>query len=134
VDLQSPSGLGISCLVFNYDGDIYASDESRMLAEVGDRTFRLGNLFSDSYEQVMGSDRLRQLLLNTMVEGTPMCCDCAYQPYCGTDPVFHYATQGDAVGHRPSSAFCAKNMGVINHLITLLEDDPEAAEVLKGWA
>src|SRR5206468_834488 len=40
VDLQSPSGLGISVIVYNYDGDVFASDEARMLAESGDLTFR----------------------------------------------------------------------------------------------
>ena len=36
VDLQSPAGLGIGCVVYNYDGDVYASDEGRMLAEMKD--------------------------------------------------------------------------------------------------
>ena len=53
VDLQSPAGIGIAGLVFNYDGDIYASDEARMLAETGDRRFRLGSLATDSFEDVM---------------------------------------------------------------------------------
>lgn len=44
VDLTSPAGIGIGALIYNYDGEIYASDESRMLAEMGDKTFRLGNL------------------------------------------------------------------------------------------
>jgi hypothetical protein len=34
VDLQSPAGIGIGGIVFNYDGDVYASDASRMLAEM----------------------------------------------------------------------------------------------------
>ena len=53
VDLQHPAGTGISAIIYNYDGDIYASDEGRMLAEMGDHTFRLGNLHSDSYVDVM---------------------------------------------------------------------------------
>jgi len=36
VDLQSPSGAGLNVLVYNYDGDVYATDESRMLAEMGE--------------------------------------------------------------------------------------------------
>ena len=44
VDMQSPAGEAWSVLVYNYDGDVYASDESRMLAEMNDRTFRLGNV------------------------------------------------------------------------------------------
>ena len=35
VDLTSPAGIGIGALVYNYDGDVYASDEGRMLAEMG---------------------------------------------------------------------------------------------------
>lgn len=133
VDLQSPAGIGIGALVFNYDGAIYASDESRMLAETGDRRFQLGNLSTDSFESVMGSDRLLEVLNETMTEGMPMCSDCGFQPYCGSDPVFHYATQSDVVGHKPSSQFCQKNMSIMRHLILLLEDDPRAATVLKSW-
>ena len=48
VDLTSPAGIGIGAIVYNYDGDVYASDEGRMLAEMGDTTFRLGNLHADT--------------------------------------------------------------------------------------
>jgi uncharacterized protein len=133
VDLQSPSGLGISAVVYNYDGDVYASDESRMLAESGDTSFRLGNVHDDSYEQIFLSDRLLDILASTMTEGTPMCTDCAFEPWCGTDPTFHHATQGDMVGHRPSSAFCGRNMFVFRHLLGLLESDPQTRSILRNW-
>ena len=57
VDLQSPAGAGISVAVYNYDGDVYASDESRMLAEMGDHRFRLGNVHRDDYRTIFGSER-----------------------------------------------------------------------------
>lgn len=133
VDLQSPAGIGIAGLVFNYDGDIYASDEARMLAETGDRRFRLGSLATDSFEDVVLSDTLIDVLSETMTETVPMCVDCGFQPYCGSDPVYHYATQGDVVGFKPSSDFCRKNMAVMRHLIHLLEDDERAASVLESW-
>jgi uncharacterized protein len=133
VDLQSPAGIGISALVFNYDGGIYASDESRMLAEMGDQTFRLGKLGVDDFDDVMVSDKLLGPIVESVAESVPMCSDCGILPYCGSDPVFHHATQGDAVGFKPSSAFCTKSMGLVRHLIGLLEDDPEAAAVLRSW-
>jgi His-Xaa-Ser system radical SAM maturase HxsB len=133
VDLQSPAGIGISVVVFNYDGNVYASDEARMLAEMGDRRFCLGNLDADSYETMMLSDSLIGLLKETMAEGVPGCVDCALQPFCGSDPVRHYCTQGDPVGYKPTSDFCRKNMGIIKHLIGLLEDDVRAARVLTSW-
>jgi His-Xaa-Ser system radical SAM maturase HxsB len=134
VDLQSPTGLGIAVAVYNYDGDVYMSDESRMLAEMGDHTFRLGNVLQDSYEDMFYSKKLQQLVMDTMTEAIPQCSTCAFQPVCGTDPAYHHATQGDVVGHRPTSGFCKRTMSVMKLLVTLIEDDPQAREILLGWA
>ena len=133
MDLQSPAGIGIGAIVYNYDGAVYASDEGRMLAEMGDESFRLGHLDTDTYESIMGSDALVSLLDTTMLEGLPMCSDCPFLPYCGSDPVFHKATQGDAVGHKAFSDFCTKQMAVLRHLIGTLETSRAARDVLLGW-
>lgn len=133
VDLQSPAGIGIGALVYNYDGAVYASDEGRMLAEMGDQSFRLGHLDENDYEGMMTSDALLAPLGETILEGMPMCTDCPFLPYCGADPVFHRATQGDAVGHKAFSSFCSKQMGVLRHLIGLLENDAGAREILLQW-
>lgn len=95
VDLRSPAGIGIGAMVFNYDGGIYPSDEARMLAEMGDQSFRLGSLGETTWESAMTSDALLTPLLESMTETAPMCSECAVQPYCGADPVGHYTTQGD---------------------------------------
>ena len=47
VDLMSPSGIGISGVIYNYDGSVFASDESRMLSEMGDDKFKLGNVLKN---------------------------------------------------------------------------------------
>jgi His-Xaa-Ser system radical SAM maturase HxsB len=135
VDLQSPAGLGIGAVVFNYDGDVYASDEGRMLAEMNDATFRLGSLTTNSYEEIMGGERLRTIIEQSCAETLPGCSDCAFVPFCGADPTFHWATQGDLVGHRPTSAFCRKNMSVIRHLFELLRgSDDFTRQLLTSWA
>lgn len=133
VDLQSPAGIGIGALVYNYDGAVYASDEGRMIAEMGDLSFRLGHLDLDTYQEMMTSDALLVPLGDTILEGMPMCSDCPFLPYCGSDPVFHRATQGNPVGHKALSAFCAKQMGMLRHVIGLLENDAAARDVLLGW-
>lgn len=133
VDLQSPAGIGIAALAFNYDGTIYASDEARMLAEMGDDEFCLGHLSTETFESVMTSEKLVSYLAATMTESMPMCSDCGIQPYCGSDPVYHYATQGDAVGFKPASGFCLRQMEITKHLVRLLTDDPEAGGVLRSW-
>jgi len=133
VDLQSPAGIGIGALVYNYDGAVYASDEGRMLAEMKDESFRLGHLDADSYESMMGSEALLGPLTASLLESAPGCADCAFLPYCGADPVYHRATQGDPVGHKAFSDFCAKQMGALRHVVGLLEDDPAARDILQGW-
>ena len=134
VDLTSPSGIGIGAIVYNYDGDVYASDESRMLAEMGDTTFRLGNLHSDSYEDIMLSDALLQPLEQSFALSAPMCNDCAFEPYCGADPVYHYATSGDFVGRKPVSDFCRRNMAIFKLLLERYETDEHARSVFLAWA
>jgi radical SAM protein with 4Fe4S-binding SPASM domain len=134
VDLTSPAGIGIGALVYNYDGDVYASDEGRMLAEMGDRTFRLGNVHDSSYPDIMLSDALLNPLTESITLSAPMCSTCAFEPYCGADPVFHHATMGDFTGHKALSAFCQRNMGVFTLLLRKMRDDPYFRDLMWRWA
>src|ERR1043166_4014788 len=134
VDLQSPAGAGLSVLVYNYDGDVYASDEARMLAEMQDTTFRLGNVHRDSFETLLSGKPFQRLLSAACNEALPGCADCALQSYCGADPIFHHATHGDLFGHRPSSAFCYKNMEIIKHLFGLLAtEERDLLRIFFAW-
>ena len=132
VDLQSPAGTGISAVVYNYDGDVYASDEARMLKEMGDEKFKLGNVLKNTYEEIFASEILLDTLEESLPESAPMCSDCGLLPYCGADPVYHYATQGDVVGKKPLSFFCKKNTSIIEHIFMLLRDDRDR-RVLESW-
>jgi His-Xaa-Ser system radical SAM maturase HxsB len=133
VDLRSPAGIGIGAIVYNYDGDVYASDESRMLAEMNDKTFKLGNVHTNTWEEIMSSDALLDPLEKSYTGSVPMCSDCAFEPFCGADPVFHHATQGDMVGHKPSSTFCERNMAIFRRLIKQLRDEPEVRSIYMRW-
>jgi len=134
VDLRSPAGIGIAAIVYNYDGDVYASDESRMLAEMGDKTFRLGNVHRDNYEDIILSDALLTPIEESFAASVPMCADCAFEPFCGADPVFHHATQGDFVGRKPLSSFCERNMAIFRRLISLMRTDEEVRRIFLRWA
>jgi len=134
VDLQSPAGAGINVLVYNYDGDVYATDESRMLAEMGDHTFRLGNVRTHTHRDIFTGDAFLNLVSASCNQSLAGCSDCALQPYCGSDPVFNHATQGDVFGHRPTSEFCQRNMGIIKHLFGLISNqDPEIMRICFAW-
>jgi His-Xaa-Ser system radical SAM maturase HxsB len=133
VDLQSPAGAGIGAAVYNYDGDVYASDESRMLAEMGDTRFRLGNVHRDPYDAIFGGETLRRIVAASVAESVPGCADCAFLPWCGSDPVHHYATTGDIVPHVPTSDFHEKNFFIFKHLLSLYERDPAIRRIFWSW-
>jgi His-Xaa-Ser system radical SAM maturase HxsB len=134
VDMQSPAGEVWNVLVYNYDGDVYASDESRMLAEMNDRTFRLGNVHKDTRRTLFTGDPALQLFHASCNQALAGCSDCAFQSYCAADPVYHHSTQGDMYGNRPTSGFCSRNMEVFKQLFAIIEEnDPETMRILWSW-
>lgn len=133
VDLQSPAGLINSVVVFNYDGYVYASDEARMMAENGDYTFRLGHI-SDDYQSLFAGSKATEFANYWSNESLAGCADCAFQMYCGADPVHHYATQRDFEGYRPTSTFCQKNMSIIKILFNLIDQKgPDVLNIFYQW-
>jgi uncharacterized protein len=135
VDLQSPAGAGFGVCVYNYDGDVYVSDEARMLAEAGDPTFRLGSVLEDSYDDIFFGETMQTIAASACSEALPGCSDCAYQPYCGADPVRNYRTQGDPVGSRPGvGGFCRRNKQIIEYLMQLVHTaDDDLTRILWAW-
>ena len=133
VDLQSPAGTVNSVLIYNYDGYVYASDESRMLAENGDYTFRLGKI-SDRYEDIVYGEKVRKMGKIWANEALAGCSDCPVKAYCGADPVRNHSTQGDMYGFRPSSFVCKKNKAIIEYLISLIiERGEEVMPIFRSW-
>ncbi len=134
VDLQSPSGAGISGVIYDYNGDVYPADEARMLARTGDRKFCMGNVLDNSYEELFHGRLVQDLVHKSCVEVMPGCATCAYQIYCGADPVRYYAESGDVTGSRPDSGFCQKNKGIIDHIFELLlRNDNRLNNLFWAW-
>ena len=133
IDLMSPAGIGIGGVIYNYDGKVYASDEGRMLAEMNDDTFLLGNVLTNSYAEIFTSEALLQPLEASYTKSVPMCAECAFEPYCGADPVYHYATQGDYIGNKSISGFCQQNMSIFKYLIQQMESDSNVKEIFSSW-
>jgi His-Xaa-Ser system radical SAM maturase HxsB len=133
VDLRSPAGIGLGALVYNYDGRVFASDEGRMLAEMGDNAFELGHVEKDSYRSLILSDKLIDSVSSSLTQCAPECADCVFEPHCGADPVYHHATQHDPVGIKPFSEFCLRQKSIMSLLLEILDGSPEDAAILRRW-
>lgn len=135
VDLQSPAGAGFGVCLYNYDGEVYLSDEARMIAETGDPVFRLGNVLEDTYDDIFFGETMQTIAASSCAESLAGCSDCAYLPYCGADPVRNYRTQGDTFGNRAaSSSFCRRNKPIIRHLMQLMDSaDDDLRRIFLAW-
>lgn len=132
--MQSPAGAGISGAIYYYNGDVYPTDEARMLATMGDTSFKMGNVCEDAYLDIFNSSMIKELVLNSCVECMPGCWTCAYQQYCGADPIRNFVESEDLLGKRYISQFCEKNKGMIKVILDLIkENDPKTIAVLWSW-
>ncbi|MGY8872399.1 MAG: His-Xaa-Ser system radical SAM maturase HxsB [Pseudomonadales bacterium] len=131
-DLKSPSGFLLNSVLFNYDGKVYGSDESRMLQRaLGKIDFSCGLV--DTIE-LTKNDLYRNVVSSSFNLLHPGCESCAYQPFCGTDPCQNISTQGEPVGDKSRSTFCQYHMAMFRFLLQRFHSSAEYKMLLKGWA
>jgi len=132
LDFRSPCGAGIGQLAYNYNGDVYTCDEGRMMSMMGDESFRLGNIFKNSYQEIVTSPIVRTLCTASCLEGLPHCSNCVYKPYCGVCPIYNYFAQGNIFGQMPNNQRCQINQAILDFLFEKLEN-PQIKTILETW-
>jgi His-Xaa-Ser system radical SAM maturase HxsB len=132
VDLMSPSGLVNSVMVYDYDGKVFLSDEARMLAQMKDFTFQIGTV-NDTWEKLLSNPVIEDISNSGVNDYLAGCSTCAYNIYCGADPVLHHATQKDMYGYRPDSSFCKRNMSVLDIIFDKIDNNDKVLEIFKSW-
>ncbi len=132
MDLRSPTGAVLGCLAYNYDGGIFVSDEGRMLDHMGDDSFKVGDVATSDWSAVLGHPTTRACVVSSVLENQPMCSQCAYKPYCGVEPVYHYETQKSIFGSMPTSGWCASRMGIFDVIFRKLRDK-ETRKIFDKW-
>jgi His-Xaa-Ser system radical SAM maturase HxsB len=134
MELRSPCGAGIGQVAYNYNGRVFTCDEGRMMAQMGDDIFQMGEVGVDSYRDLIESDAVRTLVLASVQDGIPLCSDCAYKPYCGVCPIYNYSTQGDLFGQMPTNGRCKGLLANFDNLFQYLgKNDPEINRIFERW-
>jgi len=131
-ELRSPCGAGISQLAYNYNGDVYTCDEGRMMSMMGDENFRIGNVYENSYNEIVSHPVVRTVCTASCLDGLAGCSDCAYMPYCGVCPIYNYVEQGSIFGQMPSNDRCRINMAIFDHLFSRISD-PAYRQIFESW-
>ena len=132
VDLQSPAGYALSACILNYDGYVYGSDEARMLYEVTkDQSLRISKANQTASNETLSGHA--HVLKDTFIEANPHCDLCAFQPFCGTDPMHHLHAQGDPMGFQPDSHTCKTTRFICEVLATRIKDGYISQSMLDKW-
>lgn len=131
VDLKSPAGYVLGALVFDYTGNIFGSDEARMLHKsYGIKELRIGEV--ETPLNFSNNNSLINTLASSFISENPGCDECAYQPYCGSDPMHHLSTQLDPVGDKSLSRFCSYQKSTFDIIFRLI-DEKETSAILNRW-
>ena len=134
MELRSPCGASVGQLSYYYDGSIYTCDEGRMLSEAGDLSFRLGNVYENTYEDLMESSVSKATCMASISESLPSCCECVYQPYCGVCPVVNYANGQNIFAQNPQNFRCQIYKGMIDILFEKIkQNDKSEMDIFKSW-
>lgn len=134
VDLQSPTGAGLSCLVYNYDGFVYPSDEARMLAEAGDASLRLGHI-GVPISELLRSSVQQGLIEASLVEQNSSCKKCAYNLFCAPNPVDSQAQSGTLFSIVEETEHCQRHLMLFDHFYSLLRTaNDDLLDLFQAWA
>lgn len=134
MELHSPCGGTIGQIAYYYDGDIYTCDEGRMLGEMGNDSFKLGNVFKSKYEDVICSEKCKAVMSASFIEALPECCDCVYHPYCGNCPVLNLALNQDIYPRTVNNYKCKIYKGILNTIFEYLyTEDKDIINIFMSW-
>lgn len=129
VDLRNPNPMGVDYLVVDYDGQLYPTDEARMLSRSGIIDLSLGRIGDD-----WRGETWKRLNAHSTNQFDPDCSRCAYQPYCGRDLVDDLARYGTLDVPRLETAFCRRHLALFDFIFELIYDeDPAVRYSLCRW-
>ena len=134
MELRSPCGASLGQLAYYYDGSIYTCDEGRMISETGDQAFKLGDVFTSNYSDLLNTKTCKAVCSASIIESLPGCSDCVYMPYCGVCPVINFAIEGDPILQYAHGYRCKIYSGVLDCIFDkLLYGDDETKDILYSW-
>ncbi|GLQ30747.1 His-Xaa-Ser system radical SAM maturase HxsB [Litoribrevibacter albus] len=130
-DLKSPSGFLFNSLLFNYDGKVYGSDEARMLQRVAtDVDLSFGHVETLDFTANTVAKHVMENGFNLVQPG---CESCAYQPYCGVDPMQNISLFGEPVGLKSNSFYCTYHKSMFRYLFSKYYSDCTYKNMFDRW-
>lgn len=132
VDMQNPCALGQMCMIIKQNGDIYPSDESRMISEMGNEHWKMGNV-NDKNCLDSVKEKRAEILDNGYLENYDECKDCVYSPFCYADPIKKWYIQNIS-GHDYEN-YCGIRKELFQFVFEQIKNADEKKLILfRRWA
>ncbi|WP_341485624.1 hypothetical protein [Thioclava sp. GXIMD4215] len=115
VDLRNPNPLGKDYVVIGEKGDLFPSDEARMLFRTGQIDLRIGHV-----ETGLNDRLIDQLNIHADNRRDPDCVTCVYQAVCGRDLVDDISRYGRIDVPRLETRHCQRHLAIFDHIMRKL--------------
>ncbi len=135
MDIRSPSGIAVWGVAYNYDGKIYASDESRMLWRMWDDTFLMSEWKWDgeqNYIEMSNSDITKIAIQSSTLDWLPWYNEHVYKPYIGVDIIHNHKLAWNVYNPIQKDEKMQMQIAIIDYIFEKLQD-PDDEKVLMSW-
>ncbi len=135
MDIRSPSWIAIGWVAYNYDGKVYASDESRMLWRMWDDSFLMTELidsWEENYKNMINSDATKIAIQASTLDWLPGYNEHVYKPYLGVDIIHNYKIAENLYNPLMKDEKVYIQIKIIDYIFEKLRNK-EDKEILMGW-
>jgi uncharacterized protein len=135
MDVRSPSGIAIGWVAYNYDGKVYASDESRMLGRMGIEDFLLTPMLEngeETYKAMANSNVTKIAVQSSTLDGLPGYVNHVYKPYLWVDLIYAFTQHGNVFSNFSKDDKTRIQISMLDYLFEKLKDE-ENEKIFKSW-
>jgi len=135
MDIRSPSGIAVWGVAYNYDGKIYASDESRMLWRMWIEDFLMTQPLGsgqENYQAMMKSDIAKIAIQSSTLDGLPGYNDHVYKPYLWVDIIHNFKTTWNLYLPLVKDEKMKLQIAILDTIFEKLQD-PEVEKIFMSW-
>lgn len=135
MDVRSPGWVAIGWVAYNYDGKVYASDESRMLGRMGIQDFLMTPMLEtgeETYKAMANSEITKIAVMSSTLDGLPGYVDHVYKPYLGVSLEYAFTQHGNIFSNFSKDDKTRIQISMLDYLFEKLED-PENKKIFLSW-
>lgn len=135
MDIRSPSGIAIGWVAYNYDGKVYASDESRMLWRMWIDDFLMTDMLEnaeETFKAMINSQVTKIAVQSSCLDGLPGYNEHVYKPFLWVDIIHNFKLSGSVYNPIAKDDKTSIQVAIIDIIFKKLQN-PEYKKIMLNW-